>query len=53
MLVTAALLVAFSTFAQEYKYDKDITFYELGGFDHGGMAKPAHTILLKYIKNDK
>ena len=32
---------------------KDITFYELGGFDHGGMAKPAHTLLLKYIKNDK
>ena len=32
---------------------QNITFYELGGFDHSGMAKPAHTILLKYIKNDK
>ena len=32
---------------------KDVTFYELGGFDHGDMAKPAHTILLKYIQNDK
>ncbi len=24
--------------------------YELGGFDHGGMAEPAFTILLKYIR---
>lgn len=28
---------------------KDITFYELDGFDHGGMAQPAHPLLVKYI----
>lgn len=32
---------------------KDVTFHELGGFGHGDMAKPAHDLLLKYIKNDK
>lgn len=32
---------------------KDVTFYELDGFGHGDMAKPAHMILLKYIKEDK
>jgi acetyl esterase/lipase len=32
---------------------KDVTFYELDGFGHGDMVKPAHTLLLKYIKNDK
>ena len=30
-----------------------VTFYELDGFDHGNMAKPAHMLLLKYIKEDK
>ena len=29
---------------------KNITFYELDGFGHSDMAKPAHTLLLKYIK---
>jgi hypothetical protein len=24
--------------------------YELQGFDHGGMDKPAHSILLKHVK---
>lgn len=28
---------------------KDVAFLELGGFDHGEMAAPAHSILLKYI----
>ena len=28
----------------------DVTFYELDGFGHSDMAKPAHTLLLKYIK---
>lgn len=32
---------------------KDVTFYELDGFGHSDMAKPAHALLLKYIKNDK
>ena len=32
---------------------KDVTFYEVDGFDHGDMAEPAHFLLLKYIKNDK
>ena len=32
---------------------KDVTFYEVDGFDHGDMAKPGHLLLLKYIKNDK
>ena len=32
---------------------KDITFYEVDGFDHGTMADPAHLLLLNYIKNDK
>ena len=31
----------------------DVTFYELDGFNHGNMAKPAHMLLLKYIKEDK
>ena len=30
---------------------KDVTFLEVDGFDHGDMSKPAHLILLKYIKN--
>ena len=29
---------------------KDITFYELDGFNHGDMAEPAHLLLLKYIR---
>lgn len=29
---------------------KNVTFYELDGFDHGDMAEPAHLLLLKYIK---
>lgn len=29
---------------------KDVTFYELGGFDHSQMAAPAHLLLLEYIK---
>ena len=32
---------------------KDVTFYEVDGFDHGDMAEPAHLLLLKYIRNDK
>jgi hypothetical protein len=28
-------------------------FYELQGFNHGQMAEPAHTILLKHIKKKK
>ncbi len=30
---------------------KDVTFYELDGFDHSEMADPGHLILLDYIKN--
>lgn len=30
---------------------RDVEILELDGFDHGGMAKPAHLILLEYIKN--
>ncbi len=30
---------------------KDVNFLEVDGFDHGDMSKPAHFILLKYIKN--
>lgn len=29
---------------------KNVTFYEVDGFDHGDMADPAHFILLKYIR---
>ena len=29
---------------------KDVTFFELDGFNHGDMAEPAHLILLKYIR---
>ena len=29
---------------------KDIILYEEDGFDHGGMAAPAHLLLMKYIK---
>lgn len=29
---------------------KDVTFYELDGFNHGDMAEPAHLVLLKYIR---
>lgn len=29
---------------------KNVTFYEVDGFDHGDMAEPAHLLLLKYIK---
>lgn len=29
---------------------KDIVFLEEDGFDHGGMAAPAHLLLMKYIK---
>lgn len=32
---------------------KNVTFYELDGFDHGDMAEPAHLLLLKYIKQGK
>ncbi len=32
---------------------KDITFYELDGFNHGNMAEPAHILLLRYIKGKK
>ena len=32
---------------------KDITFYEVDGFDHGAMADPAHLLLLKYIAKRK
>ena len=29
---------------------KSIILYEEDGFDHGGMAAPAHKLLMKYIK---
>ena len=29
---------------------KDIIFYELDGFDHGGMARPAHFLFMDYIR---
>lgn len=32
---------------------KNVTFYEVDGFDHGDMAEPAHLLLLKYIRKDK
>ena len=32
---------------------KNVTFYEVDGFDHGDMAEPAHLLLLKYMKNNK
>lgn len=32
---------------------KDVTFYEVDGFDHGDMADPAHILLLKYIRKRK
>jgi len=28
---------------------KDITFYELDGFDHGSMVAPGHLLMLRYI----
>lgn len=28
----------------------DTTIHELDGYDHGGMAKPAHPLLLKFVK---
>ena len=28
----------------------DTELYELDGFDHGEMAKPAHPLLLRFIK---
>lgn len=31
---------------------KNVTFYEVDGFDHGDMAEPAHLLLLKYIRQD-
>jgi hypothetical protein len=30
---------------------KSTELYELQGFDHGGMAAPAHGILLKHINS--
>ena len=30
---------------------KDITLYELGGFNHGGMNKPGQQLLMNYIKS--
>lgn len=32
---------------------KDIVFCEEDGFDHGGMAAPAHLLLMKYIAGKK
>lgn len=29
---------------------KDVIFYELDGFDHGAMARPAHFIFMNYIR---
>ena len=29
----------------------DVTFYELDGFDHGSMARPAHYIFMNYIRS--
>lgn len=29
---------------------KDVRFVELPGYDHGAMAKPAHPLLIEYIK---
>ncbi len=28
----------------------DTTIYELDGYDHGGMAEPAHALLLRFVK---
>ena len=28
----------------------DVQLMELDGFDHGGMAEPAHALLLKFVK---
>ena len=28
----------------------DCELFELEGFDHGGMAKPAHSLLLKFVQ---
>jgi acetyl esterase/lipase len=30
---------------------KDITFYELDGFEHGDMVAPGHLVFLKYLRN--
>lgn len=30
---------------------KNTVLYEIGGHDHGGMGEPAHTILLKHLRN--
>ncbi|MGM9753693.1 MAG: alpha/beta hydrolase [Candidatus Cryptobacteroides sp.] len=32
---------------------RDVTFFELEGFDHGDMVEPGHLILLKYIARGK
>ena len=31
---------------------KNVTFYEVDGFDHGDMAEPAHLLLLKYMRKN-
>lgn len=30
---------------------KDITFYELDGFEHGDMVAPGHLVFLKYLRS--
>lgn len=30
----------------------DVTLHELQGFDHGGMARPAYPLLLKFVKRE-
>lgn len=32
---------------------KNVTFYEVDGFNHVDMADPAHLLLLKYIRNER
>lgn len=33
-----------------YNKHKDVKFYEEGGFNHGGMAVPGHSLFMKWIK---
>ena len=37
--------------AGQFVGHKDITLYELGGFNHGGMNKPGQQHLMNYIKS--
>ncbi|QDT04646.1 Lipase 2 [Rubripirellula lacrimiformis] len=31
--------------------DEDVELFELDGYDHGQMAKPAHPLMIKFIRN--